>query len=161
MTKSHVYAGFTELTINSLFSKMPEFFDGQGVLITCLDSSSAPAGATPWRGKLSASGISMKEIGEALWIQASQVNKLFKDAHAFSGFDEIYLLRNEPPKDYRSKGHFTTDRVQFNQYPPDEVLTNMHRLGALRYVSDGIGIGLNFVCESESLRATILGLKDG
>lgn len=161
MTNGAIYSGFKRMTLNSLYSVMPEFFEGFGVLITCLDSSSAPANAAPWKKRLRDAGIKVVEIGDAIWIEAPDVWRLFKTIHAFSGFDEIYLLKNDPPKGFRSKGHFTTDRLQFKEHPPEEILSNMRQLGAYRYASDGTGIGMNFACESERVNSKVIALSEG
>lgn len=102
-----------------------------------------------WRKQLDAAGIGSYIIGTSVWIEASKVATLFREAKTFYGFDEVYLLTSRPDAKIIPRESFTADRLTFTKGVPEALASAMTRLNASAYLSDGTGIGLNFACDSK------------
>ena len=138
------YCGWADLKLPNVYELFPEFFQGFSMLITCLDSSPG----IDWSG-----GIDLENhkkwgtelINKMLYVTEPKFKDIFEDRNTFNGFDEIFLFREKPfltPNKY-----FTTDVANFGNQVPEEFLSYFKTSGAIRYLSDGLG--LNFVCESK------------
>ncbi|MBI5247812.1 MAG: hypothetical protein HY923_11605 [Elusimicrobia bacterium] len=148
-------SGFAQTLIRRLFKSTPDFFSGRGLLVTCLDSNCAPAESAPLIRELSDWGVAPEIIGKYFWVPPELVNKFVGECRALTGFDEIYLMRTKPTSDLVLRSVPSVASCMFTGDPPVEVVENMKEIGATRYASDGIGIGLNYVCEIESLQRQI------
>lgn len=152
--------GFINSSIPRFYERMPDFFSGHGMLITCLDSNPCPVELGGWQKNLAASGIKHAPIGKSVWIASEDVRAVFRQGKTFFGFDEIYLMRSLPENSLpKLPGRiFTPDGVQFANSVPKQLVETMLALSSDRYLSDGTGIGLNFVCESSQTRDAALAI---
>ena len=151
---SGFYFGSANLNISMVGDKYPEFFNSCSTLITCLDSSEAPAKHPKWVDRLSSMGINYKLLGDFVWIPQNQISELFRDGRTFYHFDELYLFRDFPEKLEPLDVWQAVDDNFFKDNVPIEFMNQFLRVGAIRYLSDGCA--LNFVCESEELASRML-----
>jgi len=142
------FAGFVDLRIADIAEPCPEFFEGFALLITCLDSSPDVVTLSRWVTYLKSKEWRPLPIGRAVFIPAENTGGLLEDRQTFFGFDEVYLLKEELPRElpHPTDRAYTTDGFDFGESVPDAFWRYFANVGAVRYVSDGVG--LNFACES-------------
>ena len=139
--------GFRDVTIPTFAAANQSIFSKRSALVTCVDSSTSPASAAGWMRLLTANGVDFERVGDFVWIPASQVVQSLNIPRAFTGFDEIYLVRKKPESAIAILRHFTSDGVTFVEGLPDELERQMHSVMADLYVADGSG--LNFAVTSD------------
>jgi hypothetical protein len=140
------YFGFCESSIGFVWQNFPQFFEGFGVTVTCIDSTEKVSSSPTIKNRI-AQGWNLSGVGaDALWVPANELPKFLEDEGMLCGFDECYLSRNKPGDVSVEEGHSTTDGFNFATRVPDNFLRKFESLKAVRYLSDGLG--LNFVTES-------------
>ena len=155
---SGYYFGHIEGSISSLVEKVPDLYANFSMLITCLDSTSDLPTLNKWIEYIKKKNCNFEIVGKSIWIPPFIVPEIFEDNRTFFGFDEFYLLNHSPKKEIIIDNVFTTDSYDFNSTIPDQFLKYFQELGAVRYLSDGIGI--NFGCESIELFHRLLSLSE-
>lgn len=140
------YFGFVNLSISTITKYYLHFFERLSILITCIDSNPKVNTLSKWIRYLDIKGFSYKIIGSSIWVPSQYVSELLTDSKTFYGFDELYLLKDIPNINFLDENVYTTDAYNFSNYIPDNFLNKFNKIGAIRYLSDGLG--LNFGCES-------------
>jgi hypothetical protein len=141
-----VYFGFINLSISTIIKYYINFFDGLSMLITCIDSNPKVINLSKWMKYLDIRKFNYKIIGNSVWIPQKYISELLIGSKTFYGFDEVYLLKNIPKIGLIDDNVYTTDGYDFSKCVPDNFLNKFNNIGAIRYLSDGLG--LNFGCES-------------
>lgn len=145
----NIYAGGADITISHVAKHCKEYFDGQNMLITSLDSCHSPAELVLWLEYLMRNKYNYNIIGQYVWISKEHVWDIINDNQTFYHFDEVYLYDHIPITSPLIDTSFTSDGYLFSKKVPDMFIQQYRNSGASRYLSDGCG--LNFACQSETL----------
>ena len=89
---------------------------------------------------------------ESVIVRPTDVDAFLQSTYV-RGFDEMYLV---PINDFHKvdvawDSEFTTDVTNFCHGLPLSLEAAMDILSASRFVADGLGFGLNIVCDDETL----------
>lgn len=139
--------GFRDLAIPLFAAANQSLFSSSSALVTCIDSCTTPASATGWLRLLNSKGVEFERVGDFVWIPASHLAQSLAIPGAFTGFDELYLVRWKPESGAAISKHFTSDGINFGEALPDELHDQMQSVVADLYVADGCG--LNFAVSSD------------
>lgn len=134
--------GFRDSTIPVFAAVNRGLFSTRSALITCVDSCTTPALAVGWMRLLTINGVKFERVDNFVWIPSSCLVQSFDIPRAFTGFDEIYLVRRKPDSTAAISKHFTSDGVKFDEAPPVELGDQMQSIMADLYVADGCGLNL-------------------
>jgi hypothetical protein len=146
------YYGYAEGHIDDIYNAFIGFFKGYSILITCLDSDTNVSGITKWLQYLEESHIPYSVHGTAIFIGERYIDQLFLDKKTFFGFDSLFLCNHVLEPMLVDK--YTTEIVRFDKEVPSSFISGMKKMGAVRFLADGIG--LNYSCESSEVANGII-----
>ena len=153
------YYGATDLSISDVFNYYPKYFNGYSMLITCLDSNHKPAEIKKWLNYIEMNNWHYSRYHDYIWLDNQEAMLVLAGGLTFYGFDELYLFENKPMSLPASIESFTADCCQFYNEVPEAFKTQLEKINATRYLSDGTGIGLNYACDDPTVARFVDRLK--
>lgn len=145
----NIYAGGADITISHVAKCCKDYFEGQYMLITTLDSCHSPAELKLWLEYLKQNKYKYDILGQYVLISKEHVWNIVNDGRTFFHFDEVYLYDHIPIHLPPINISFTSDGYLFSEKVPDVFIEQYRNSRASRYLSDGCE--LNFACRSETL----------
>lgn len=134
------------ITIRTIASELPLFFENYSIIMTRKDSDPCVRFSDRWTEK-----YDLKKLGSAILAPESTVKTWVSDGWPFDSFEEIFLVprSHKPTSVPSSDNQLTPNYYQLAEEDSPELTHIFETVGAERFLSDGWGIGLNYVCEIE------------